>query len=419
MFKKLKLNFIIMNMLIISLLVLGAFSVIFSMTQRNIENENQRKLDNLILGPTTSLLQYPDLDIQMNNVPTDYILSFSILLDSNNQVINIQSFLDLPFSLIQDATRKALDYNEPLGKIDSNGKTWMYKIQETGSLSFMGSGYVHNTRQISFLDISDSQQVLSQLLMSLILIGAFMMFLILGISVFFSRRAVAPVEAAYLAQKKFLEDASHELKTPIAAVIANAEVVLANEEETVGSQMQWLNHIKDESSRMSDLVNGLLYLSKSDYEPISINKVEFNYSKAVNDLVLSVEAIIYEKGLSLNSKVDSDIFLLSDMSRVNQIIRILIDNAIKYADDGGGLEIDLSKQNEFQTILKVSNTGLGIPAEHIDKIFDRFYRVNEARTGDGSYGIGLSIASILVHQLEGNLSVESIEGEITTFTLKL
>lgn len=428
MFKKLKMKFIIMNMLTISLLVLGAFGVIYTMTYRNIENENETKILNVATGNSVDLrynqsFNFSD-DRLTGSIPSDYSLSFSVILDENNSLINIQSYVDLPIGFIQRATKEALFDEKESGKFKLNGKTWMYKMDDSGSMGFTEGGgmgaviYIQDTRRISFLDITDSEQVLSQLLVSLSALGSIMIFLILLLSIYFSKRAVAPVEAAYDAQKKFLEDASHELKTPIAAVIANTEAVLSNSNETVGSQEQWLKHIKDESGRMSKLVNGLLYLSRSEYEEDVLEISEFDYSKLVSDLVLSVEALVFERGLNFSSDIDEGILLKSDEGRIKQIIRILLDNALNYTNEEGTIELKLNN-NEDSVEFVLSNTGEGIPEEDISKVFDRFYRVNKARTGDGSYGIGLSIASVLVGELGGKLEVESTENKITTFTFKL
>lgn len=428
MFKKLKMKFIIMNMLTISLLVLGAFGVIYTMTYQNIEKENETKILNVATGNSVDLRYNQSFNFNddrlTGSIPSNYSLSFSVILDENNSLINIQSYVDLPIGFIQRATNEALFDEKEAGKFKLNGKTWMYKMDDSGSMGFTeGSGmgsviYIQDTKRISFLDITDSEQVLSQLLISLSVLGSIMIFLILLLSIYFSKRAVAPVEAAYDAQKKFLEDASHELKTPIAAVIANTEAVLSNSNETVGSQEQWLKHIKDESARMSQLVNGLLYLSRSEYEEDTLEISELDYSKLVSDLVLSVEALVFERGFNLNTDVDEGILLKSDGGRIKQIIRILLDNALKYTNEKGTIEMKL-KNNEDSVEFVLSNTGEGIPEEDISKVFDRFYRVNKARTGDGSYGIGLSIASVLVNELGGKLKVESIENEITTFTFKL
>ena len=249
-------------------------------------------------------------------------------------------------------------------------------------------------------------------------VGLLTLLAMLGISILFAKRAVAPIEQSYYKQKQFIQDASHELKTPLASIRANLEALQANRQETVQSQQKWLDHIFHETRRMSKLVTELLELARAGQseQPLMLEPVCL--SKLLERTLLSVEAVLYEKDISLEQKIQPEIFVKADADKVEQVIHILLDNACKYTPPGGNVAVCLHRQKRH-AVLTVTNTGEGIAPEHIDKIFDRFYRVDNSRKHTGSYGLGLSIARSLVEQMKGELLAQSVPHQKTTFTVRL
>lgn len=169
---------------------------------------------------------------------------------------------------------------------------------------------------------------------------------------------------------------------------------------------------------MSKLVNGLLYLAKTDNKDFITYSSLINISEIIRDILLSMEVIIFEKGLNLTQKLDQEIIINCDKEKLIQVVTILLDNAIKYTKENGSIEISLT-ENKQSVTFSIKNTGEGIPKEHLPKLFDRFYRVDSSRVHDGGYGLGLSIAKAAINSMGGEIFVTSTEGEYTTFTFTL
>ena len=422
MFKQLRNKFITMNMVIISLLFSLVFGLLYTSQASSIKTDNQNTMNQLLDSISTT--NNMNLGVSTFISSVGYNPSFTIILDRYLNPLGVQSQIQANPSLYQKALEEYLKSNKTEGRITLDGKTWLFKadlntrIDITNIQSDDTGVYIPSGHAVAFLDISNSQAVLRNLSMSLLAIGVSILFVIYLISRYFAKKAIQPIEAAYQAQEVFLSDASHELKTPLAALIANTEVILSNPENTVSSQEQWFSHIQDESMRMSKLVNGLLYLSKIDLEDQKLILENLDMSQHLQDIILIFEALIFEKGLNLELNIADNIMVQSNLESLDQIIRILIGNAIKYSDDKGSIKMNLQSIKN-QVVFTISYTGDGIPYQDLDHIFDRFYRVNTARTGDGSFGIGLSIAQVLANKLNAKLTVDSIPDHLTTFTLTI
>jgi signal transduction histidine kinase len=228
-----------------------------------------------------------------------------------------------------------------------------------------------------------------------------------------------PVQEAFEKQKQFVADASHELKTPLAVINTNVDVLLSNGEDTINNQSKWLNYIKSESERMTKLTNDLLYLTQMDYSDNKLIFTKLNLSESVESIILAMEAVIYEHNLSLNYDVEPELIAYGNDEQIRQVVMILLDNAIKYTNQKGSISVTLKRQNS-DIMLSVSNTGEGIHQEHLKKIFDRFYRTDKSRSRRlGGYGLGLSIAKAIIDQHKGKIYAESILNKSTTFFVRL
>lgn len=239
---------------------------------------------------------------------------------------------------------------------------------------------------------------------------------------FLARVIVKPVEENVLAQKRFVADASHELKTPLAVIDANASVL----EQSAG-QSRWLDYIKEQTSRMSDLVSELLELSDLEERADQPRQKErYDAAEAVLAAVLPFESMAFEHGLTLETDVPETLEANGCRRDLEQLAGILTDNAVKHSRAGGTVRVSLSAGEKRRglrivpvTVLSVSNTGDTIPPEAIGHIFDRFYRADASRTNrDGSYGLGLAIAKSLAERNSGEIEVSSENGS-TEFTLTL
>lgn len=274
-----------------------------------------------------------------------------------------------------------------------------------------------NGLEIAFIDRSEEIDTLNSLITTSILVGALSLSAFLIISIFLSKWAIKPAEDAFNRQKQFIADASHELKTPLTTILANSEILLSHKNETISSQIKWIEYIKLESERMRGLVNDLLFLAKLDYKENLISSKEINLSDLVWSVILPFESLIFENNKKLESNIDSDIFFTGNENQIKQLVVILIDNAIKYCSEKGTIKINLNK-NQNKINLWVNNSAVPIPKEEQKHIFERFYRVDKSRVREnGGYGLGLSIAKEIVELHKGQILVTSDEENGTTFKI--
>ncbi len=259
---------------------------------------------------------------------------------------------------------------------------------------------------VAFLDISLDKAILSQLLSLTILIGLGTLLGMLIISIALSHWLIAPVKNSFDLQRRFIADASHELKTPIATISTNTDVLI----EQYGD-LKWLNFIKAETARMQRLVGDLLYLASNEHGKVEHTRERFNLSDTVALTAMSFEGRAFEGGKRIELDITPELNLVGDCDGIKQVVAILVDNAVKHTEVGGTITVSLKKIQNRNHIV-VNNTGNGIPLNEREKIFERFYRSDTVRNSDSaSYGLGLAIAKAIVLQHKGKITAGGVEGE--------
>jgi len=244
--------------------------------------------------------------------------------------------------------------------------------------------------------------------------GAAAWVLLLTLSVFLVNRMTGPVAEAFERQRQFIADAGHELKTPIAVIAANANVL---ESESGGSK--WLSYIRTETQRMDGLVKDLTALAAMDASEGKGELAELDLSSAVLSAALPFESLAFERGMTLSLEVADGVRCRGNEERLMQLVTILLSNALKYGEDGGEIKVTL-RQDHRRALLQVYNTGQGIRPEELERIFDRFYRADKARSrASGSYGLGLAIAKAIVTEHGGRISAASEPGKWARFDVLL
>lgn len=423
MFKKLRKKFIVLNMAMMSLAVIMSFVAIYLLTLHNINTQNDLKLENAASSALRQLNNPGDVYSQIfvsDSSAEFYLPFFSVLIDENNSPV----LSDAASSETKTAASKlvALALQHSSNTLEIDHRKYQFSIVSAFAQVSQSSNLTELRpevyRLVTFLDITDSQHTLNQLLLTFGVIGLVLLGVIYFISVFFARKSVAPIESSYERQKQFIADASHELKTPVASISANIEAIASNPGEPVSSQKKWIGYIHVELERMSKLIQDLLSLAKYDNFQTAFHVSPTNLSEIVQESLLTMEAFAFERGIKLHSEIKDDVFAAIDGEKYEQVIKILFDNAIKYVNDAGTIDIVL-RENKNQAVFEITNTGDGIAPEHLDKIFDRFYRVDPSRENNGSSGLGLSIAKTILAHMNGDIAVSSVVGQATTFTVTI
>ncbi len=225
------------------------------------------------------------------------------------------------------------------------------------------------------------------------------------------------LEAAFEQQSRFTADASHELRTPLSVILAHTELALSRE-RTGDEYRAALETCQRASTRMKSLIEGLLMLARFDSGQPSLEAREFDLAQVIVECVELLQPLADVRGIRIETDLPP-IRLRADRSRISQVITNLLTNAIRYNRDGGKVHIGIAK-NAAGTVIRVSDTGVGIPAEELPHIFDRFYRVDKARSrADGGSGLGLSICKTIVEAHGGVIHVTSDPGAGTIFEVRL
>ena len=292
-------------------------------------------------------------------------------------------------------------------------------VLNTLHLRFLREERPDGTIQIAFADQSWESTSLRTLILSCLLIWLLAMTAFFFVGLFLSGLALRPAEKAWKQQRQFVADASHELKTPLTVILANTGIVLAHPEDSVSVQSKWLEYTQEEARQMKGLVEDLLFLAKSDAARQEIRTSEVDLSELIQGCLLPFEPVAFEAGVQLEARVGPGLTLTGDAGQLRRLVRILLDNAVKYAGEGGAVEVTLARQQD-KLRLTVRNTGEPIPPEHLPHLFERFYRADAARDrAQGGYGLGLAIAKAITEHHRGKISVTSSSESGTIFTVIL
>jgi heavy metal sensor kinase len=229
---------------------------------------------------------------------------------------------------------------------------------------------------------------------------------------------IGRLEKAFQRQKQFTSDASHELRTPLAVIEAESTLALQKERPSSDYQRS-LEIISQESSQMSSLIDQLLTLARADAGKEQWNFTEVNLGKLISNLSADVEVLCKEKGLSLQLGKTKDLVVNGDEARLRELFMNLLDNAIRYTPAPGTVSVSFRREGQM-AVVAITDTGIGIPAEDIPFIFERFYRVDKSRSrAEGGSGLGLAICRHIAEAHGGKIEVESQVGAGSTFSVWL
>lgn len=407
MLKKLRGKFVLINMSLVGVTLFIAAIVVcvirYSSVRVDMMTSMQAQLEQYS-HPDGMDMHQTEIGVGRPQINTEIPILIVRLDKSGNEITTLSDSVYIEESTLNSAIGQIRNSSNLTGTIDGYGLTYMM-IGGDGdtTIAFADSGYpVTITLRLG-------------LILALCFVG--FMTLLFFISLFLANTAIRPIDRAWEQQKRFVADASHELKTPLTVILANNRIVKSHAKESVESQSQWLDSTEDEAEQMRSLIADMLSLAQIEASEGTRCFSEVNLSKAVSRAYFQFEAVAYEKGVAVNADIEEGIVISGDESKLRQLFATLIDNAIKYEPKDGRVDISLRKKSG-RAIFSVTNHGSVIDKEDIPYVFDRFYRADASRSSDGS-GLGLAIAKNIAAMHKGALRVTSCSAEGTTFVAVL
>lgn len=309
---------------------------------------------------------------------------FTVFFDKKGDVVrtNTESIYSITNDMAVEYAERVIEDGDERGWISN----YRYKVFSTE----IGIGVV-------FVDgsMSRSSMMQSMTIAGLVLLGCAALVLILIFIL--SKKAVKPIADSYEKQKQFVTDANHELKTPLTLILANLDIA----ESELGKN-EWLDDIRSEGNRMTELVNQLMALSRMDEEGRALTMTDIALGELVANTVFEFEPLARDRRKSLSSSVTREITYFGDEALLRRLVGILMDNAIKYCDNSGEINVTLHRGRRI--VLTVENTYEAVDEIDLQRLFDRFYRADKSRKFTGGYGIGLSMAKAIVEKHKGEIS---------------
>lgn len=403
MFKASRRKIVAAIMSILVLLWVGTLGVIYLSSYFEMESQNRALLrahaemyslsQSAVSRPPEFPVHEPGGPGFMEDSPMLQLSTFySVALGYDGRVLEIRS--DQP-SLHTEEELESLSLEiMQSGRTDGKKNSLIFYKTDKG-------GYV----LVAFMDNTIIHESVTTLFRYTLIIGGAALVLFFFISVLLAKKIVRPLEESYQKQTQFISDAGHELKTPVAIVGANAEL-LARE---LGDN-RWLANIRYENERMGLLVGQLLELARTDSIAPRLELTDL--SRLVSGEALPFETVAYEEGMPLRTDIAQGLFVLGSVAQLKQLVSILIDNALRHGTPGS--EVFVSLRAARGTLrLAVENSGAPIPPEQCERLFDRFYRTDNVRNGeDRHYGLGLAIAKNIVTAHHGSIGVCCHDGRV-------
>ena len=340
---------------------------------------------------------------------------FALVVDTDNT--GTFRVLNYPIEYLNlDLLTEYLDIAQ--ASVDDSG------ADETLHIAWRKTQLDDNTWRMAIAETSTIYYSLRTLAIKDLVIITIAMGALLAISVGLSSWVLRPVQQAWDQQRRFVADASHELKTPLAVIIANMEI-LSKDGAVPEESKRWVQSTADESAHMKNLVEELLELARTDESASGtqgvMQKVDVDFSDMVESATLEFDAIAFERGCLIEEDIATGIHVNGDPEWLGRLVKILIENACKYSEQGSTIRVTLAREGRRCTY-SVNNHGQVIAAEDLPHVFDRFYRTDKARSRDaqtGGFGLGLAIAKGIATSSGGDITATSSEESGTTFRVVL
>ncbi len=399
MIKKLRIKFVCIVMVIAMLMVGGILGVVIHFTGMSMEMQSVSMMRTIAVSP----FQQGNLGKPSNDEVR--LPFFAVQISSRGELITASGgYFDLSNrEYIQEIVNAALLSDRETGELDEHDLRYLKAVSPMGYT-------------IVFSDTTTEAATLKNMVYSSLLIFLVAMVIFLGISILLSHWVIKPVANAWDQQRQFVADASHELKTPLSVIMANAEL-MQNEDTCEEERRKYSSNILNVTYQMRSLVESMLEMARVDNGTLKMAFATVDFSQLITDAVLSFQLLYEEKGLGLRCALAEGICLHGSEQHLYQVLDVLLDNALKYSSPNGMVSVDLN-QSGYSCVLSVASPGDPISKEDLKNIFKRFYRADKARTMNGSYGLGLAIAESIVISHKGKIWAES-QGGYNVFRVQL
>lgn len=386
MIRSLRWKVVGITMLFVTAIMLAVFTGIILTAHRSIHQNAEEHLNAALHSPFQDAFR-PG---QPDNIPPYFVADVY-----GNGIIRVSG-----------SSYFQLDDNQAISAIVEAA---MGKKERFGVLSEYNLHYLRQDEgpflKIAFTDSSADRQTLISLIRTSLVIGLAAIVVLFWCCYLLSGVITRPVEKAWQEQRRFLSDASHELKTPLTVILSSAEL-LAESPDVSPPAQPYVDNIRSESRRMRTLVENMLTLARSEDEIHRPQFAQVDMSDLVSDTALLFEPVAFEANRQLAYQIDENISLMGDAEQLRRLLGILLDNAIKYAPAGTSVSLRLRGEDRH-AIIEVENGGEPIPPEDLAHLFERFYRVDTSRSDHGSFGLGLAIAQSIARQHGGVIRCRS------------
>ena len=393
MIKKLRIRFaltVILSALLILVVLIGTINIV---NYRRVISDSDRELD--MFTRPVDIPNLPPMMMPKTNV-------YSAVYDDSGKLIDSFATWNSMYAnqTMEDYALEVLSGSKERGFIGDC--RFAKQVQNGGTL-------------VVLVDCGPGLSSFRTFLRSSILLSLGCLVIVSIAAVIVSGRAVKPVAESYEKQKRFITDAGHEIKTPLAIINADADVLLSE----LGDDNEWVNDIKTQTRRLSSLTNNLIRLSKMEEGREALKYTKVDLSSLVTEQVNSFKSIASSDDKELVLNCDETVKIEGDVDSLRELVSILVDNAVKYSPEGEKIDISCCSENG-KAIIKTSNkTSQPLDEDEIGKLFDRFYRADPSRNSDkGGFGIGLSTAKATAEAHGGNITAGK-DGDRITFTVNL
>ena len=398
MIRRLQVRFVCITMSIVLVMLCAIFWMVSAMTRRNMEKASLEFLYAAAADPDRRFER-----VDREDSPQFPYFVLDRLTDGTVELAGAGGYTGLDQAQMDDLVGLAEASENDFGVLGEYSLRY-FRLESVSGV------------RVAFADISGEVRTLQEMARDGVAIMAVSLLVFLGISVLLARWAVRPVEEAWKSQKQFVADASHELKTPLTVIMTNAQMLQsAADPEQVSRRVEY---ISAESRQMRDLVEQLLELARSDTSLPGQQMEPVDLSRTAEMCALTFEPVLVERRHTLLCQIAPGLYVRGSRGRLEQLLGILLDNANKYASPDSQVRLTLRRLDKGRCLLEVFSQGEPLTREQCRKVFQRFYRADPARSADGGFGLGLSIAAGIVRQHGGSIWARP-EADGNTFTVRL